>query len=665
MNSQWLIAFLAAIGEVEFRWKFSPLTPAAASPSPLNGLRAQPRRCPNFAIALLVACLLCFPWSAPAADAPRANILWLTSEDHGPEMGCYGDKFATTPNVDRLAARGMIYTRVWSCAPVCAPARTTLISGLYAQSTGSEHMRSLVPFPAGKKMFPQLLREAGYYCSNNAKEDYNLAKPGRVWDDSSKKAHWTNRAPGQPFFAVFNSEKSHESKMRARPHTPIHDPAKVRVPAYHPDTPEVRRDWAQYYDVVSEADADAGKILAQLEASGLADDTIVFYFGDHGSGMPRSKRWPYNSGLCVPLVVFIPEKFKDLRPSDYKAGGSTGRLASFVDFAPTVLSLAGVKPPDWMQGRAFLGKFIEPAPQFLHGFRGRMDERYDLVRSVSDGRFVYVRNYMPHLIYGQHLDYMWQTPTTRVWEQLYRESKLTPAQQIFWKTKPAEELYDLQSDPDEVQNLADSSAHLEIKARLRAAQQEHARQIRDVGFIPEGERFIRSRGSSPYDFARDDTKYPFARVFETAELASMLQSDAQPALKTALRDRDSAVRYWAVLGILMRGQPGVDASRAELKSALGDSSSDVRITAAQALGQFGTASDARRILPLLADHSDWREHGVFSALAALNALDAIGSKAAPLAALFRSIPTNGPAPDARYTSYVPRLAEDLQRRFPK
>jgi uncharacterized sulfatase len=610
-----------------------------------------------------MAWLLSFSWATQAANSSHPNILWITSEDHGPEMGCYGDKFATTPNVDKLAARGMLYTRVWSCAPVCAPARTTLISGLYAQSTGSEHMRSLVPFPAGKKMFPQLLRQAGYYCSNNAKEDYNLAKPGRVWDDSSKKAHWTNRAPGQPFFAVFNSEKSHESKIRARPHTPIHDPAKVRLPAYHPDTPEVRRDWAQYYDVVSAADADAGKVLAQLDATGLAGDTIVFYFGDHGSGMPRSKRWPYNSGLRVPLVVFIPERFKDLRPPDYKPGGASDRLVSFVDFAPTVLSLAGVKPPGWLQGRAFLGRFIAPPPEYLHGFRGRMDERYDLVRSVSDGRYVYVRNYMPHLIYGQHLDYMWQTTTTRVWEQLHRESKLTPAQEIFWNSKPPEELYDLQTDPDEVTNLAASPAHRKIKARLRAAQQEHARRIRDVGFIPEGDRFARSRGGSPYDFARDNARYPFARVFETAELASMLQTDALPKLKQALRDKDGAVRYWAALGILMLGPSGVGAAHDALQVALKDSSVDVRITAAQALGQFGNDADVGETLPLLAEHADWRKHGVFSALAALNSLDALGARAAPLAAVFKSIPTNGPAPDARYNSYVPRLVEELQKRF--
>ena len=200
-----------------------------------------------FLLSLLVAT------SSSGAELSRPNILWLTSEDHGPQMGCYGDAFATTPNVDKLAAKGLLYTHAWSCAPVCAPSRTTLISGLYASSTGGEHMRSLLPFPTGKQMYPQLLREAGYYCSNNAKEDYNLDKPGKVWDNSSKQGHWRNRAAGQPFFAVFNSEKSHESKIRARPHKAVHDPAKVRVPAYHPDTPEVRRDWAQYYDEIGRA----------------------------------------------------------------------------------------------------------------------------------------------------------------------------------------------------------------------------------------------------------------------------------------------------------------------------------------------------------------------------------------------------------------------------
>ena len=271
-------------------------------------------------LAMLVGLLVpCAP--VKAEDEPRPNILWLSSEDHGPHMGCYGDQFASTPNVDALAARGVTYTRVWSNAPVCAPARTTLISGMYAPSTGSEHMRSMVPYPTDKQMFPQILRASGYYCSNDVKEDYNLLKPGQVWNESSRQAHWKKRAAGQPFFAVFNSTKSHESKIRTRPHKAVHDPANVRIPAYLPDTPEVRQDWAQYYDAVSQADADAGARLRELDDAGLAEDTIVFYFADHGSGMPRNKRWPYNSGLHVPLVVYIPDKFTKLCTDDYVAGG--------------------------------------------------------------------------------------------------------------------------------------------------------------------------------------------------------------------------------------------------------------------------------------------------------------------------------------------------------
>lgn len=605
-----------------------------------------------FAVAVAVAV-------ARADDRP--NILWLTSEDHGPQMGCYGDRYASTPNVDRLAAKGMIYTHAWSCAPVCAPARTTIISGLYPPSTGAEHMRSMVALPAGKAMFPHYLRQAGYYCTNNSKTDYNLEETGQVWNQSSGRAHWKDRKPGQPFFAVFNSTKSHESQIRTRPHTPVHDPAKVRVPAYHPDTPEVRQDWAQYYDQVSEADADAGTCLKELDAAGLAEETIVFYYGDHGSGMPRSKRWPYNSGLHVPLVVYIPEKFKALRPHDYQAGGKSDRLVSFLDLAPTVLSLAGVEPPSWMQGHAFLGRYQAPAQPFVYGFRGRMDERYDMVRSLTDGRHVYVRNYMPHKIYGQHLDYMFQTPTTRVWRRLHDEGRLTPAQDAFWKPKTPEELYDLQADPDEIHNLAESSEHQNILATLRKAHRDWEAKVRDVGFLPEGEIHRRSRGSSPYDMGRDENAYPFRRVFETAELASMLLPTAMPALKEALHDDDSAVRYWAALGFLMRGGEGVRGAHEELARALDDPSPYVRIVAAEALGRYGDGIDLGRSLPVLAGLGDGPNNDFFVTMAALNAVGSLGDKAAPLRETIQTIATHkGSAPHQRYASYVPRLLEDLQ-----
>ncbi|MBA4187640.1 MAG: sulfatase [Planctomycetaceae bacterium] len=593
----------------------------------------------------------------PAAKA-SPNILWLTSEDHGPQMGCYGDTFATTPNIDALAAKGMRYTHVWSCAPVCAPARTTIISGLYPPSTGAEHMRSMVPFPKDKQMFPQFLRTVGYYCTNRAKEDYNLAKPGQVWDDSSAKGHWRNRKAGQPFFAVFNSEKSHESKLRVRPHVAVHDPAKVRIPAYHPDTPEARRDWAQYYDTVTAADADAGLRLKELADDGLADDTIVFYFADHGPGMPRSKRSACDSGLHAPMVVYIPEKFRHLAPPEYKPGGKSDRLVSFVDLAPTVLVLAGIEPPKWMQGHAFLGR--EPAPQpFVYGFRGRMDERLDLVRSATDGRYVYVRNYMPHKIPGQHVDYMFQTPTTRIWKQLHDDGKLKVAQSAFWKPKATEELYDLHTDPDEVMNLAAVPAHAETLNRLRKAQQALAAEIRDVGFLPEGELHSRCEGKSPYDGARDDGKYPFRRVFETAELASQLSPDGIPALRAAFRDEDSAVRYWAAMGMVIRGAAAVEAAREELRGALKDKSPHVRIVAAEALTLHGDAADQKASLDQLVELANWETQSVFVAVAALNALDAAGSKAKSVVDAIKKLPAKAKSPDPRYNPYVPRLLEDL------
>src|SRR3954454_5019137 len=276
-----------------------------------------------------------------AEGPPRPNMLWLTTEDIGPQLGCYGDTYAQTPNLDRLASRGVIYLNAWSNAPVCAPARTTIITGVYPNSTGSEHMRSQTVMPPFMRMYPQLLRDAGYYCTNNSKEDYNLQKPGKVWDESSNKAHWKNRAPGQPFFAVFNNLITHESQIRTRPHVWQHDPAKVPLPSYYPDAPEVRQDWAQYYDNITTMDGWLGQKLKELADAGLSDDTIVFFYGDHGSGMPRSKRWLYNSGLRVPLIVYVPPKFKDLMPKDYSPGGKSERLVGFVDLAPTLLSLIG------------------------------------------------------------------------------------------------------------------------------------------------------------------------------------------------------------------------------------------------------------------------------------------------------------------------------------
>ena len=590
-----------------------------------------------------------------AADLP--NILWLTSEDNGPHLNCYGDDYATTPNLDALAKKGMIYTRAISNAPVCAPARTTIISGMYPPSTGSEHMRSMTSLPAQFKMYPAYLRKMGYYCTNNSKEDYNLKKEGEVWDESGRKGHWKNRPKGKPFFAIFNSTVSHESQIRKRPHKQVHDPAKVRIPAYHPDHPEVRKDWAQYYDKLTDMDSQVGAKLKELKGAGLEDDTIVFYFGDHGSGMPRSKRWPFFSGLQVPLIIHIPEKWKHLASSNYQANTKSDRQVGFVDLAPTLLSIAGMKPPSHMQGHAFMGKHEAPIQMYGYGFRGRMDERYDMVRSVVGKRYIYIRNYMPHKLYGQHVGYMFVTTTTQVWKRLYDEGKLNEAQSHFWKTKPAEELYDLEKDPDEVNNLANSKGHAKILSQMRQAHRAHVTKIRDVGFLPEGEIHNRSKGSTPYEMGHDDNKYPFEKIRSAADLASSMNKNELPAITKLLTHSDSAVRYWGALGLLMQEKSGVRHGKESLVKALNDSSLYVRVIAAEALGKYGSKNEIKLAVKVLGAIADPIKNGCFPSMMAMNAIDHLDDKAKSLLPLIQSMPRTPTEVDKRFQGYVGRLVD--------
>ncbi|HWB04258.1 MAG TPA: sulfatase-like hydrolase/transferase [Verrucomicrobiales bacterium] len=610
---------------------------------------------------MLFRLLFCFSVFATLLRAvERPHVLWITSEDNGPQMGCYGDSFATTPNLDRLAAAGMRYNNVWSVAPVCAPARTALITGVYPSSSGSLHMRSDVKLPAAMQLFPQLLRETGYYCTNCEKEDYNVAKPGKVWDESSRKAHWRNRAPDQPFFAVFNFTDTHESQIRARPHQAVHNPSKVPLPPYWPDTPEVRRDWAQYYDQMTVMDAKAGRLLDDLKKDGLAADTIVFYFGDHGPGMPRCKRSACNSGLRVPLIVYFPEKWKHLAPAGYAAGAANDRLVSFVDFAPTMLSLAGLPVPAWMQGRAFAGPSAGPNPDFLYGMRDRMDERYDPVRSVRDQRFVYVRNYFPHRPGGQHNAYMFETPATQVWHRLFCEGKLNEAQSAFWKPHPPEELYDLSSDPFEIRNLANDPAHRGILERLQAAHVAHERAVRDVCLLPEAEMLRRAGGGAPYTVGHDDSRFPLEAILRTAQRASSQKQGDLRELRDALKASDSAIRWWAVMGHLMHGKDAVTAAADRLNARLKDENVSVRIAAAETLAKCGRESDQPAALDLLLSAADLRETGYFDAVRALNALDDLREQLSPaqkdrLAAL----PRTCPAQNQRTSDYAQRLLEHI------
>ena len=600
----------------------------------------------------------------------RPNILWLTCEDIGPHLGCYGDAYAHTPNIDAFASEALRYDVAWSNAPVCSPARTALITGMYPPSLGAHNHRSWVDMPEDAVMFPALLRAQGYYTTNNVKEDYN-ARPGDdVWDESSDEAHWRNRGEGQPFFAVFNSTLSHGGQIRQRTDLPYHDPAEAPLPPYHPDTPEFRRDWAQYYHSITRMDEWFGEMMEELRADGLLEDTIVFFFGDHGSGMPRHKQLAYNTGLHVPFLVHVPEKFRDLAPADYAPGGATDRLISFVDLAPAVLSLAGAEPPEWMQGRAFMGLHEAEPRTHVFGFRGRMDERQDLVRSVRDGRYIYVRNYMPHLMHGHFSHYMYTLESARAWRRLYEEGALEGPQARVFEPKPPEELYDLETDPHEIENLVESEAHQKILAELRKTHQQHMRETRDLAFLPEAEMHRRAKDStapaweledaqSPGDMARDSAAYPFERIFAIAELAAGRSPEAVRALRLATNGGDPAVRYWALMGLLIRGQGAAEAAWSRVQAALDDPNPSVRVVAAEIMARHGAAEEAESGVDALGALARPDENGAYVAMEALTAIQNLGERAERLHSALLDMPHEDPEAPWRGTNeFVVRLLPD-------
>ena len=601
-----------------------------------------------------------------AEERTRPNILWIICEDSSPKLGCYGEPHAITPTLDALAASGVRYTNAWAVSPVCSVSRSAIVLGMYPTSVGTHHHRSFIEnnrtvtsairLPAQVRCFTELLREAGYYCSNNDKTDYNFPTPKAAWDDSSRRAHWRQR-PNQtlPFFSVFNFVTTHEGRLvneraylesvRELAADKFHDPAKITLPPYYPDTPAIRKVWAHYFDVITVLDGQVRAVLDQLEADGLAENTIVFFFSDHGVGLPRGKRLLYDSGLRVPLIVRIPEKFRvngHPRPGD-----ADHELVSLIDLAPTVLRLAGIAAPAYMHGRPFLDG-SSPAREYLYATRDRMEERYDVVRALRDKRYKYIRNYEPWKPYLQTSMTPESGPLAHELRRLAAENAVPPlTRPLMAPTKPREELYDLVVDPHELQNLATSAEHQKILSRLRGAHRRWLIDTGDLGFLPEP-LYHEIQDTQPLSvseaIAKRTTLAP-ARLMELA-VAWEAGGTAEPKLMQAMEDQEPAVRYWAATGLghLARETRHVDVS---LRRALRDSSPAVRLAAARALANVESYPV---LLAALRSESPWTR------LMSINAIGALPKPPADLLAQLQEC-----RQDSNW--YVSRLANIVLQQF--
>lgn len=615
---------------------------------------------PRGRIALLCGAFVIPGFSAFSAfSGDRPHILWITAEDMSPTLGAYGDAYATTPNLDAFARESVLYTNAFASAPVCSPSRSTLITGMWAPSLGTSQMRSAFPIPPEVRGFPAYLREAGYFTTNQVKTDYNTKDEARIiresWSKSSPTAHWRSgeRKEGQPFFSVFNHMVTHQSRSMTWPHAVFldevqsklsaderHDPAKAIIPPYYPDPEIIRRGIARYYDCVSVLDAEVGHLLEQLKADGLAEDTIVFFYSDHGSGMPRHKRLLHDSGMKVPLMIRFPEKYRHLAPAG--AGETVDRLVTFVDFAPTVLSMAGVAVPDGLQGEIFLGPETSSEPEFVYGFRDRVDEVFDLSRSIRSQRYLYIRNYLPHLSWMQPSVYSDTGEIQREMRQHandHAETLPAAVRAYVGPTRPVEEFYDVVSDPANVRNLLDGElapGQADALEAHRAALKKKRLEILDLGVLPESimaEHLIEeNRSLREIALGKGKTRLDLGAIWDAADLVGKGTRDELIGLSHSDND---AIRFWGIIG-LRQAFAGDVSGIDECSRLMDDESVAVRMEAASWLAEVSDRhrDKALQVLAREVSHQDW-----WVALRACRAIESLGPKAQSLVPVMEAVHT--------------------------
>ena len=589
----------------------------------------------NLAISIIIILFSLFLFAGcsnqkKAKTAERPNIIWIVCEDMNPILDCYGDKLAKTPNIDKLAETGIVYQHAYANAPICAPARSCLITGVYPTSLGTQHLRQEQTLPVWMKAFPQYLSENGYFTSNQNKTDFNFSAEGVFNYHKEDLYPWRQRTEGQPFFSFFNIGDTHEGPGNSPENyqrvtanlspEQFTSPDSVTLPPYYPNTPEMRKIWARYYDLAAAMDVKVGQILKNLEEDGLMENTIVFFFSDHGHGLPRYKRWLNITGLRVPFVVHVPEKYQHLVKN--KPGTENFDLVSFVDFAPTVLNLAGIEIPQHMNGAPFLGENIPSPHEFLFAARSRADDMYELSRAIHDKNFIYVRHFLPHLPYIQtgiiNSD---GKDSYRELRRAHNAGEMPPSGELMWHPKPVEELYDLQADPKELNNLADSSEYAEVLVKMRGLLKEQILKTRDAGLLFEPEMMMRSVGTSTYEMAQDPAKYDLERIYTAAEMVGVAQPEE---IAANLNDTDSGARFWAVMGLMNAGS-GTNEYIPQVKKLLTDESPTVQIAAAELLCKLGEPDEA---LPVL---TKWvNDERMWLALYAARTIQEIGGEARPI-----------------------------------
>ncbi len=556
----------------------------------------------------------------------RPNVLWLVVEDMSPYLSFYGNGHTHTPTLDSLAKKSIIFDKAYANGAQCSPARSTLISGIYAPMLATDWHRERRPVPK-EFYYPIYLKRAGYYTSNNSKTDYNDSnRPKNLWDASKKGATYLNRSDRtQPFFSVFNYNGTHTKRIATRdtvdrnPRT-IH-PDSIDLPAYLPDLPEIRDDIAWHYDSVSKMDGWVKRRLRELKNSGELENTIIFFYSDHGGCLPRAKAFVYEVGTQVPLLVHFPDKFKHL--AGVKTVGHDNRLVGFVDFAPTIFNLLDIEIPDFMMGQPFLGKNLPEPKKELFMYRANQERNFIPSRALTDGKYRLIWNFNTAYPNGTRQSYQWQMPSYQAWDMAYLEGGTDSLQSVFWKPMQPFEFYDTENDPYEVKNLIDAPEHQEKIGRMKANLLHFMKSKRDLGLYPWSMR--RKEDSIPfYNYARN-TDQDVAAVIDAAALASTATQIDLPKLVELMENGDAALRYWGVLGILQLFQHGrlPQPPIVEITSIFKNSDEEIesRLLAAELLVKHNNDQDALNYILLEVKNNHFT---------AFSVLQNLGNKAKPI-----------------------------------